>query len=272
MSHGFRKDDARIDRRAERRPQPTGRCSNPPHTVTKHPSGLLGFKVPTLPTQRHPQGTVANHLMRLVAGQVPVRLLAVAAVRLTAFRTMGSVVRTPAATSIHPTRALLWERRRAKQALDTPVAGGGGGRVGGGDEGDDGGGGPERSDGRRVALCVEGGAMRGAVTAGACAAILDLELESSIDVVYGCSAGAMTAAYYIAGQRDAFRIYSDILPLSGTRFLKKEWNLAQALLTGSAAQDDPVLNLVSLPFNATPPHPTPPHPTPPELPLRRHHA
>ena len=127
--------------------------------------------------------------------------------------------------------------------------------------------------------------MRGAVTAGACAAILDLELESSIDVVYGCSAGAMTAAYYIAGQRDAFRIYSDVLPLSGTRFLKKEWNLAQALLTGSAAQDDPVLNLVSLLFNAThptpphptpphptPPHPTPPHPTAPELPLRRHHA
>ena len=29
---------------------PTGRCSNPPHIVTKHPSGLPGFKVPTLPT------------------------------------------------------------------------------------------------------------------------------------------------------------------------------------------------------------------------------
>eukprot|EP00618_Florenciella_parvula_P034015 CAMPEP_0119464476 /NCGR_PEP_ID=MMETSP1344-20130328/57_1 /TAXON_ID=236787 /ORGANISM="Florenciella parvula, Strain CCMP2471" /LENGTH=157 /DNA_ID=CAMNT_0007496685 /DNA_START=181 /DNA_END=652 /DNA_ORIENTATION=- len=36
-----------------------GGCSNPPHIVTKHPSGLPGFKVPTLPTleQEAPRDT-----------------------------------------------------------------------------------------------------------------------------------------------------------------------------------------------------------------------
>jgi predicted patatin/cPLA2 family phospholipase len=57
-----------------------------------------------------------------------------------------------------------------------------------------------RTDGRRVALVIEGGGMRGVVSAGMTAAIEQLGLTDTLDEVHGASAGAFNAAFLIAGQ------------------------------------------------------------------------
>ncbi len=58
----------------------------------------------------------------------------------------------------------------------------------------------ERSDGRRVALVIEGGGMRGVVSAGMTAALEQLGLRDAFDEVHGASAGAFNAAFLLAGQ------------------------------------------------------------------------
>ncbi len=57
-----------------------------------------------------------------------------------------------------------------------------------------------RTDGRRVALVIEGGGMRGVVSAGMTAAIEQLGLRDAFDEVHGASAGAFNAAFLLAGQ------------------------------------------------------------------------
>ena len=57
-----------------------------------------------------------------------------------------------------------------------------------------------RSDGRRVALVIEGGGMRGVVSAGMTSAIEQLGLADAFDEVHGSSAGAFNAAFLLAGQ------------------------------------------------------------------------
>jgi predicted patatin/cPLA2 family phospholipase len=57
-----------------------------------------------------------------------------------------------------------------------------------------------RRDRHRVALVVEGGAMRGVVSAGMTAALEQLELRDCFDEVHGASAGAFNAAFFLAGQ------------------------------------------------------------------------
>lgn len=58
----------------------------------------------------------------------------------------------------------------------------------------------ERSDGRRVALVIEGGGMRGVVSAGMTSAIEQLGLRDAFDEVHGSSAGAFNGAFLLAGQ------------------------------------------------------------------------
>jgi predicted patatin/cPLA2 family phospholipase len=58
----------------------------------------------------------------------------------------------------------------------------------------------ERVDGRRIALVIEGGGMRGVVSAGMTAAIEQLGLLDAFDEVHGASAGAFNAAFLLAGQ------------------------------------------------------------------------
>ena len=58
----------------------------------------------------------------------------------------------------------------------------------------------KRTDGRTVALVVEGGAMRGVVSAGMVAALEQLGMKNCFDVVYGSSAGAISGAYFVAEQ------------------------------------------------------------------------
>ena len=57
-----------------------------------------------------------------------------------------------------------------------------------------------RTDGRRIALVIEGGGMRGVVSAGMTAAIEQLGLTDAFDEVHGASAGAFNAAFLLAGQ------------------------------------------------------------------------
>jgi predicted patatin/cPLA2 family phospholipase len=55
-----------------------------------------------------------------------------------------------------------------------------------------------RHDGFRVALAIEGGAMRGTVSAGMALALDELGLVTAFDAVYGASAGAITAAWLLS--------------------------------------------------------------------------
>ncbi len=57
-----------------------------------------------------------------------------------------------------------------------------------------------RDDGRRVALVVEGGGMRGVISAGMTAAIEQLGFTDTFDEVHGASAGAFNVAFLLAGQ------------------------------------------------------------------------
>ena len=57
-----------------------------------------------------------------------------------------------------------------------------------------------REDDFKIALAVEGGAMRGVVSAGMLAGLEYLGLLPAFDVIYATSAGAINAAYFIAGQ------------------------------------------------------------------------
>jgi predicted patatin/cPLA2 family phospholipase len=57
-----------------------------------------------------------------------------------------------------------------------------------------------RSDGRRVALVIEGGAMRGVVSAAMASALDQLGLRDAFDEVHGASAGAFNGAFFLAGQ------------------------------------------------------------------------
>ncbi|NQW02445.1 MAG: patatin family protein [Acidobacteria bacterium] len=68
------------------------------------------------------------------------------------------------------------------------------------------------ADQARVALCIEGGAMRGVVSAGMVSALSDLGYADMFDAVYGSSAGAISGAYFLAGQaaRGTTVYYEDI--------------------------------------------------------------
>ena len=58
----------------------------------------------------------------------------------------------------------------------------------------------QREDHYRLGLAVEGGAMRGVVTAGMVTGLEMLGLRDAFDVVYGSSGGASNGAYFVAGQ------------------------------------------------------------------------
>lgn len=57
-----------------------------------------------------------------------------------------------------------------------------------------------RNDGRRAALVIEGGGMRGVVSAGMTTALEQLGLRDAFDEVHGASAGAFNGAFLIASQ------------------------------------------------------------------------
>jgi predicted patatin/cPLA2 family phospholipase len=73
-------------------------------------------------------------------------------------------------------------------------------------------------DGARIALAIEGGAMRGVVSAGMVAALEQLGLTDAFDAVYGSSAGAINGAYFLTGQANlGATIYSE--DINNRRFI-----------------------------------------------------
>lgn len=62
-----------------------------------------------------------------------------------------------------------------------------------------------RSDGLRVALSIEGGGMRGTVSAGMALALHELGMTRAFDAVYGASAGAISAAWLLSSEPEKLR-------------------------------------------------------------------
>lgn len=58
----------------------------------------------------------------------------------------------------------------------------------------------KRNDNFKVGLAIEGGGMRGIVSAGMLTSLADLGLTDSFDAVYGSSAGSINGAYFISKQ------------------------------------------------------------------------
>jgi hypothetical protein len=68
-----------------------------------------------------------------------------------------------------------------------------------------------RDDGMRIALGIEGGGMRGTISAGMALALHELGLVPSFDAVYGASAGAITGAWLLSSRPGAARLGRAVL-------------------------------------------------------------
>jgi predicted acylesterase/phospholipase RssA len=80
---------------------------------------------------------------------------------------------------------------------------------------------PDSRDNFKLALAIEGGGMRGCVSAGMVCALHHLNLSSVVDVVYGSSAGTVVGSYMITGQLPWFgpEVYYDKLTTAGRKFI-----------------------------------------------------
>ena len=68
-----------------------------------------------------------------------------------------------------------------------------------------------RNDGLKIGLVVEGGGMRGVISAGTLGALLEEGFYDCFDAAYGSSAGAMNLTYYLAKQPEGIRAYEEDL-------------------------------------------------------------
>ena len=66
-----------------------------------------------------------------------------------------------------------------------------------------------RDDGLRIALSIEGGGMRGTVSAGMALALYERGLLPAFDAVYGSSAGAISAAWLLSSTPEGLRGWAD---------------------------------------------------------------
>jgi predicted patatin/cPLA2 family phospholipase len=102
-----------------------------------------------------------------------------------------------------------------------------------------------RRDPHRLALVIEGGGMRGVVSAGMTAALERLDLTPCFDLVVGASAGAINGAALVAGvARHGPATYSG--PLASRSFV----NPARVLRGGPVIDVDYVLNYASSDLDA----------------------
>jgi predicted patatin/cPLA2 family phospholipase len=66
-----------------------------------------------------------------------------------------------------------------------------------------------RADGLRVVLAIEGGGMRGTVSAGMALALHELGLVPAFDAAYGASAGAITGAWLLSSNPEGLRGWAE---------------------------------------------------------------
>ena len=71
-----------------------------------------------------------------------------------------------------------------------------------------------------LALAIEGGGMRGAVSGGMAAAIACLGLSDAFDKVYGSSAGSIIGSYFVSRQL-YLDVYTDVIPAGKLLFVNK---------------------------------------------------
>lgn len=88
-----------------------------------------------------------------------------------------------------------------------------------------------RKDNATLALSIEGGGMRGAVSAGMAAAISALGLADAFDAIYGSSAGSVVGSYLVSRQM-CLDVYVDILPAAQRTFVCTKRMLAAIFITG----------------------------------------
>jgi len=86
-----------------------------------------------------------------------------------------------------------------------------------------------KDDYATLALSIEGGGMRGAVSAGMASAIAVLGLSDSFDSIYGSSAGSVIGAYMISRQM-CIDVYTQVLTTAKSKFVSKA-RLASSLAT-----------------------------------------
>jgi predicted patatin/cPLA2 family phospholipase len=67
----------------------------------------------------------------------------------------------------------------------------------------------QRDDPHRIVLSIEGGGMRGTVSAGMALALHELGLVPALDAVYGSSAGAITGAWLLSSTPEGLRGWAD---------------------------------------------------------------
>lgn len=89
-----------------------------------------------------------------------------------------------------------------------------------------------RRDDFKIGLAIEGGAMRGVVSAGMVAGLEYLGLLPAFDVVYGTSAGAINGAYFLAGEA-----------ASGTTIYYENINNSQFISRLRTTYGDPLVSL-----------------------------
>ena len=66
-----------------------------------------------------------------------------------------------------------------------------------------------RTDGYRIALAIEGGGMRGTVSAGMALGLQELDLLPLFDAVYGASAGAISSTWLLSSRPAGLRGWTD---------------------------------------------------------------
>jgi len=113
-----------------------------------------------------------------------------------------------------------------------------------------------RDDGFKVGLAIEGGSMRGVVSAGMVTALHALGLTQTFDTVYGTSAGAINGAYFLSGQPsygttiyyeninnnnfiDLRRLFSS-RPIASLEYIFEDVMVRQKILDWKAVIESPV--------------------------------
>lgn len=67
----------------------------------------------------------------------------------------------------------------------------------------------QRADALRIALSIEGGGMRGTISAGMALALHELGLMPAFDAVYGASAGAISGAWLVSSRPEGLRGWAE---------------------------------------------------------------
>ncbi|MGK5684885.1 patatin-like phospholipase family protein [Actinoplanes sp. URMC 104] len=114
-------------------------------------------------------------------------------------------------------------------------------------------------DGCRVALAVEGGGLRGVVSAAMLQALEDLGLRNCFDAVFACSSGAVNASYFLVGETwYPVSIYYD--DLTNRKFLDFRRVLrGRPMMSPSYALDTVVHTIKPLDYRAVLDSPIPLH-------------